>query len=149
MSKKIKVLFTSTLNRIAASVRCVSSIIVVLNDCSIGCGACKQKLTAGNEWTRRQWPFSRGRTMHESITIFNDLCKSIETHIYARKKHPLTNYLAKHQKHSKFAVTDIREKPVDSFKDSARASVFAPAIILLTWVSLQNPLRKLLQRSPS
>ena len=87
--------------------------------------------------------------MHESITIFNDLCKSIETHIYARKKHPLTNYLAKHQKHSKFAVTDIREKPVDSFKDSARASVFAPAIILLTWVSLQNPLRKLLQRSPS
>ena len=31
MAKKIKELFTSTLNGIPASVRCVSSIIVVLN----------------------------------------------------------------------------------------------------------------------
>ena len=31
MAKKIKELFTSTLNGITASVRCVSSIIVVLN----------------------------------------------------------------------------------------------------------------------
>ena len=31
MAKKIKELFASTLNRITASVKCVSSIIVVLN----------------------------------------------------------------------------------------------------------------------
>ena len=31
IAKKIKELFTSTLNRIAASVRCVSSMIIVLN----------------------------------------------------------------------------------------------------------------------
>ena len=35
-SKKIKELFTSTLNRIPASVRCVSSMIVVLNaECAL------------------------------------------------------------------------------------------------------------------
>ena len=32
------------------------------------------------------------------------------------KKHPFTSYLAaKHPKHSKFAITDMREKPVDFF----------------------------------
>ena len=51
---------------------------------------------------------------NESIIYFNDLCKPIEIYIYARKKHPFTSYpAAKHPKHSKFAITDMREKPVD------------------------------------
>ena len=32
---------------------------------------------------------------------------------------------AKHPKHNKLAITDIREKPVDFFNDTARASTFA------------------------
>ena len=44
--KKIKELFASTLDRIPISVRCVSSMIVVLYTkiCPITCGARKQKI---------------------------------------------------------------------------------------------------------
>ena len=50
------------------------------------------------------------------LLIFNDLCKPIELYIYARKKHPFASYAAaNHAKHSKFTITDIREKPVDFF----------------------------------
>ena len=69
----------------------------------------------------------------------NDLCKPIEKYIYVSKKHPFTCCLAaKHPKHNKLAVADIREKPVDFFNDTAQASALAPAIILLTWVPLQK-----------
>ena len=45
--------------------------------------------------------------------FFNDLCIPIEIYIYARKKHPIKSYpAAKHPKHSKFAITDMREKLV-------------------------------------
>ena len=52
--------------------------------------------------------------LDKSIISFNDLCKPIEIYINARKKHTFTCYpVSKHPKHSKFANTDIREKPVD------------------------------------
>ena len=41
-------------------------------------------------------------------------------------------------KNNKIAVTDIREKPVDLFNGTARASTLALAIILLNWVPLQK-----------
>ena len=54
-------------------------------------------------------------------------------YIYSRKKHPFTSYpAAKHEKSSKLVVTDIQEKPVDFFNDTARASTLASAIILQT-----------------
>ena len=46
--------------------------------------------------------------------------------------------VAKHPKHSKFAITDIRVKPVNFFYCSTRASTLVSAIILLTQVSLQK-----------
>ena len=49
------------------------------------------------------------------------------------KKNPFTSYpAAKHPKHNKFAVTDIREKPVDLFNNTAQASTLTLAIILQT-----------------
>ena len=37
-------------------------------------------------------------------------------YIYGKKKHPFAGYPAvKHPKHSKFAITDIGEKPVNFF----------------------------------
>ena len=55
------------------------------------------------------------------------------------KKHPLTSHsAAKHTKHNKLAVTDIREKPKDILNDTARASTLAPAIILQPLVPLQK-----------
>ena len=49
------------------------------------------------------------------------------------KNYLFTSYLAaKHQKHSKSRLTDIREKPVDSFCHIAPALTLVPAIILLT-----------------
>ena len=72
---------------------------------------------------------------NESIIYFNDLCKTIEIYIYARKKLPFTSYLAAmHPKHRKFAITDMRERSVDYFYYTTRA----PAIILLTYVPLQK-----------
>ena len=59
-------------------------------------------------------------TVHAKTSLLyilsNDLCKLIETYIYARKKHPFTGYPAvKHPKHGKFAITDMRQKPVNLF----------------------------------
>ena len=52
-----------------------------------------------------------------------------------KKKHPFTsNPAAKRLKHSKFAITDMREKPADLFCCTTRASTLAPTIILLTRV---------------
>ena len=84
----------------------------------------------------RCFDYARG---NESIIYFIDLCKPIETYIYARKKHPFASYpAAKHPKHSQLAVTDIREKPVDFFNNTARASTLALAIIFKIQVPLQK-----------
>ena len=57
-------------------------------------------------------------TVTNLLYFFNDFCKPIETYIYVRKNDPFTSYpAAKHPKHNKLAITDIREKPVDSFND--------------------------------
>ena len=41
---------------------------------------------------------------------------AIEIYIYGWKKHPFTSYPAeKHPKRSNFAITDMRQKPVDIF----------------------------------
>ena len=44
----------------------------------------------------------------------------------------------KHTKHSKFAITDIREKPVDFSCRTTRASTLGSAITLLPQVPLEN-----------
>ena len=100
-----------------------------MSDNPIGYGAHKQETPSGNEQTRTQSRFFQSETLtlnscrslhyargNESIIYFTDLCKPIETYIYARKKHPFASYpTAKHPKHSKFAITDIQEKPVNFF----------------------------------
>ena len=53
--KKINELFASTLNGIPASVRYVSSAIIV--NCPVSCGACKQKQTVRNEEAQQKVPF--------------------------------------------------------------------------------------------
>ena len=71
--------------------------------------------------------------------LSNDLCKVIEILIYGRKKRPFTgNPAAKHPKHSKLAITDIREKPVNFFCCLTQASTLVSAITLLTQVPLQK-----------
>ena len=45
---------------------------------------------------------------------------------------------SKAPKHSKLAVTDIRQKPVDFFNNTTRAPTLALAIIFKTQVSLQK-----------
>ena len=53
--------------------------------------------------------------------------------------HPFASYPAvKHPKHRKFAVTDMREKPVNFFYCSTRASTLVSAITLQTLVPLQK-----------
>ena len=65
------------------------------------------------------------------VIFYDDLCKPIEIYIYVRKKHPFASYpAAKHPKHRKLAVTDIPEKSVEFFNDTAQASTLSPAIIL-------------------
>ena len=55
------------------------------------------------------------------------------------KKHPFTGYPAvKHPKQSKFAITDIREKPVNFFCCSTRTSTLVSAMTLLTQVPVQK-----------
>ena len=73
--------------------------------------------------------------MHAVTSLLN-LQQSMQANrnnIYARKKHPFTSYpAAKRPKQNKLAVPNIREKPVDFFKDTMRVSTLAPAIILQT-----------------
>ena len=87
-------------------------------DILIGCGARKHKTPTGNEQTRtlslfcqsealasnsfRSFDYARG---NESIIFFTDLCKPIETYIYARKKHPFASYpAAKHPNAAKLRL---------------------------------------------
>ena len=61
------------------------------------------------------------------------------TYIYAKKKHPFASYpAAKHPKHSKLAVADVRQKPVDLFNNTARAVTSALAIIFKSQVPSQK-----------
>ena len=46
--------------------------------------------------------------------------------------------LQKRIQNSKFAITDMREKSVDFFYFMTQASILAPAMILLSLVSLQK-----------
>ena len=78
----------------------------------------------------RSLDYARG---NESIIYFTDLCKPIETYIYARK---LSR--SKTHKRSKLAVTDIRQKTVDFFNNTARALTLALAIIFKTQVPVQK-----------
>ena len=61
-------------------------------------------------------------------------------YILLAKNHSFTRCLPRSEAPncSKFMVTDIREKPVEFFYDTARVSTLAPEIILLTEVSLQK-----------
>ena len=73
------------------------------------------------------------------ITCSDDLCRPIKNTSMLAKNHPFTCCpLAKHPKHNKLEVTHIRENTLDFFNDTAQASTFAPAIILLPWVPLQS-----------
>ena len=84
----------------------------------------------------RSLRYARG---NESIISFTDLCKAIETYIYARKKHPFARYpVAKHPERSKFAITDIQEMPVNIFYCLTRALTLVSAIILPTQIPLQK-----------
>ena len=120
--KKIEKLFTSKLNKIAASVRYVSSTPVVLNvKFTISCG--RQKEDNEKRKDPKKVTFLRGGTLtlnscssleyarsNEAIIYFNDLCKPIELYIYVRKKHTFTSYpAAKHPKHSKFTITNMQK----------------------------------------
>ena len=110
------------------------------------------KTPTGSKRTRTQSCFFQSETLtlnssrsldyergNESIFHFTDLFKPIETYIYAKKKYPFASYpAAKHTKHSKFAITDIREKPVNFCYCSTRASTLVSAIIL----PIQVPLEK-------
>ena len=74
-----------------------------------------------------------------SIIYFNDLCKPIEIYVYARGKHALTSFpAAKHQKHSKFAITDMQEKAMDFIYCTTQTLTLTLAVILLTRVPLQK-----------
>ena len=101
------------------------------------------KTPMGNEQARTQSRFFQSETLTLnsclSLDYFTDLCKPIETYIYARKKHPFASYpAAKHPKHSKFTVTDIREKPVNFLHCSTRASTLVSAILLLSRAPLHK-----------
>ena len=120
-----------------ASVSFVSSTL----DSLIGCGARKQTRTQSRFFRSETLTLNSCRSLHyargnESVIYFTNPCKPKEADIYARKKHPFVSYpAAKHPKHSKFAIIDTREKPVNFFYCSTRALTLVSARILLTQVS--------------
>ena len=96
MAKKIKGCFASTINRIPASVKCVSAMIVVLNaKFAQLLAAHANKKTVRNEKGRQEWPcfaslntltFNYYCSLHSLCTqkqvyyiLFNDLYKLIKT----------------------------------------------------------------------
>ena len=104
--KKIKELFYPTENGITTSVSFVPLTLVVLNarwpDCLWGTqteNADRKQTNTGTAETLtsnsfRSLDYARG---NESIVYFTDLCKPIETYIYASKNHPFASYpAAKH-----------------------------------------------------
>ena len=68
---------------------------------------------------------------NKSIIFFNDLCKPIEIYIYARKKHPFTNYpAAQHPKTINLRLQTYDKTQWTFFTGTARAPILTPAIIL-------------------
>ena len=115
-----------------------------------------EKKTVRKEKPRRQWRFfwSGAHTLNSCHSLdcargsksilwfFNDLCEPIEIYIYVRKMRPFTSYhAAKHSKHSKFAITDMREKPADSHNKFANLRSFASVETTILWF---NPIMFLL-----
>ena len=67
-------------------------------------------------------------TMHAVTSLLYFQC-SMQTNrnIHLFQEKALTSYpTTKHPKHSKFTITDMREKPADLFYCTAQASTFAP-----------------------
>ena len=88
------------------------------------------------EETRKSDTVSEVKHRHGNSAASLKLPRVIKSIIYIKmhkEKHSFTSHpAAKNPKHNKLAVTDIREKPVDFFNNTARASTLAPAIILRT-----------------
>ena len=104
---KIKVLFTPAWNGIAASVRCVSSALVVLNArlpfwlrrLNKTWRSWANKYEGSGAFPRWTYAFCSCRSRVYVRGFSNNLCKPIEIYICARKKHPFTSYpAAKHPK---------------------------------------------------
>ena len=69
-------------------------------------------------------------TVKQLLYTLRLLCISLK-----KRKHSFTSYPAeKHPKCSKFAITDMRQKPLHFFCCTIRASALTPEIILLTQV---------------
>ena len=153
-SKKIKELFASTLDGIPISVRCVSFVIVVFNAkfaLLLAAHANKKDDEKRRSQTRVPCFASRNtltfnfyRSLHcahknESIIYLPTIYASQQYYkSMAGKKRLFTGYpAAKHPKHSEFAITDIREKPVKFFCCSTRASTLVSAITSLAQVPMQ------------
>ena len=76
---------------------------------------------------------------NESIIYFTDLCKPIETCIYARKKHSFASYpSAKHPNTANLRLQTYDKNQWTFFNNTARASILALAIIFKVEVSLQT-----------
>ena len=71
----------------------------------------------------RSFEYARG---NESIIYFTDLCKPIETYIYARKKHPFASYpAAKHPNAANLWQQTYDKNQWTFFINTAWASTFA------------------------
>ena len=129
----------------AASVRCVSSMIVVLNAkfALYYLQRTQTKKTVRNEKARKDGHFLLVKT-HKNLTSIAALTVHTKTSLlYTFQQSIQANRNINQRpnpnpKHSKFAITNIREKPVNFFYCSTRASTLFSAITLLT----QSPLQK-------
>ena len=111
--KKIKELFASTLNGITASVKCVSSIIAVLNARFTRLIAAHVNKKSRQECrfflveTHKHLTFIAVLTVQAKTSLLYTFQRSMQANrniIYGRKNHPFTGYPAvKHPKHSKLA----------------------------------------------
>ena len=110
-------------------------------DCPVCCGTSKKRrnrkiVTLLPKQNTNSLRYAHGS---KSVIFFKDLCKPIKIYVYSRKKHPFASFpAAKHLSHSKFDITDMREKPAGLFYCTTRALTLAPAICLLTQVRLQK-----------
>ena len=96
----------------------------------------------GNEQTRTQLSFFQSETLalnacrsldyahgNESIIYFTDLCKPLETYIYARKKHPFASYpAAKHPNAAKLWLQTYDKNQWTFFINTAGASTLSITI---------------------
>ena len=112
----------------------------------------KQKTPMETEQIRTQQLFFQSETLtlksccsidyarsNESIIYFTDLCKPIETYIYARKRHPFTCYpAAKHPNAANLRLQTYDENQWTFCNNTARGSTLALAIIFKNQVSLQK-----------